>query len=282
MNIVSPVFLLGTQRSGTTLLTRILSSHSTFHMQNELPMEGIFTLPLDKKTIVERITSKINRLHGKALAVESNQNSWGLKDPLLTNHLPELAKFFPESKYILIVRDGRGVVNSYIENQWGLGTNVFTGSLRWVKEINQQTDFMSHFSENAMTLRYEDLIENLPVILPKICDFIGIKFESNMLNYYKNNADFNLNKENRHTNKAPDSSLAEKWKQKLTLRQVKIINSIAHEELKRYQYDISQGKINITTLEIIYYKIHQKIIGEFQLQYQLKLKSKLKKLNLIK
>lgn len=282
MNIVSPVFLLGTQRSGTTLLTRILSSHSTFHMQNELPMEGIFTKPLDKITILERITSKIKRLHGETLPIESNQNNWGLKDPLLTNHLPELAEFFPESKFILIVRDGRGVVNSYIENRWGLGTNVYTGSLRWIKEINQQTEFVTRLSANSMTIRYEDLIEDLPTILPKICNFIGIKFETNMLNYYKKNADFNLNKENRHTNKAPDSNLAEKWKQKLTPRQVKIINSIALEELKKYQYDINQGTINISKLEVIYYKIHQKIIGELQLQYQLKLKSRLKRLNLVR
>jgi hypothetical protein len=282
LKTVSPVFLLGTQRSGTTLLTRILSSHSSFYMQNELPMDGLFSAPHSKQAFLERMTAKIERLHGKSLAIDSCDNNWGLKDPLLTNHLPLLAEYFPDSKYILIIRDGRGVVNSYMENRWGLGTNVYTGTLRWQEEVNLQMAFVERFNANSMTIRYEDLIANLSTILPEICHFMGIKFEENMLSYYKGDAGFGLNKENRHTNKAPDTRLAEKWKSKLSVRQIGIIDGVAKNELALNGYALEQQAVYPSILEKWYYLIHQKVVGEIQLQYQLKAKDWLRKYKLIR
>ena len=45
LNAYSPypnIILLGTQRSGTTLLTRMLSAHSAIFIQNEISVEKIF------------------------------------------------------------------------------------------------------------------------------------------------------------------------------------------------------------------------------------------------
>lgn len=282
MNSVSPVFLLGTQRSGTTLLTRILSTHSDFYMQNELPMEGIFSAPYSKQIILERMATKIKRLHGKSVALEGGDNDWGLKDPLLTGQLPVLAECFADSKYILIVRDGRGVVNSYMENKWGLGTNVYTGALRWKEEVTLQMKFVENFKNNSMIIRYEDLVADLSGTLHNVCDFLNISFEDSMLDYYKGDAGFGLNKENRHTNKAPDLALAEKWKVKLSPRQIGIINSVANNTLNSHGYKTDAPEIKISLIERLYYELHQKIIGEIQLQYQLKFKGWLKKLKIVK
>merc|ERR1712137_288117 len=115
----SPIFLLGTQRSGTTLLTRILSAHKDIFIQNELPLHTIFTENASREEIVKNIDKHFQIRYDEHIGsfLENNcKIAWGLKDPQLTEHLEALEQFIPESKFIIIVRDGRGVVNSYIEN----------------------------------------------------------------------------------------------------------------------------------------------------------------------
>jgi hypothetical protein len=283
VQLINPIFLLGTQRSGTTLLTRILSAHCGLYIQNELPMQGLFDEPTSKQVLLERFTRAIDRIHKKKLSIEENSDlHWGLKDPLLTYQLEHLATHFPHSKYILIVRDGRGVVNSYMDNRWGLGTNVYTGAQRWKEEIQLQMDFAARFHENCLLIRYEDLIGDLELTLNKVCAHLEISFDSQMLNYHNAPLEFNDNRENRNTQKAPDTKLAQKWRDKLTSRQIGIIEYVAGKELNINGYSHEGMKIKPSFLEVIYYRIHQAIKGELQLQYQLKLRDKLKKLGWVK
>ncbi len=46
------VSFLGTQRSGTASLTKILSSHPKLHIQNELPFQSIFTFIAKKFSVI--------------------------------------------------------------------------------------------------------------------------------------------------------------------------------------------------------------------------------------
>ena len=163
-SLSAPIFLLGTQRSGTTLLTRILSAHPDIFIQNELPLETIFTISAKNKDIINNINVHFKTRYKKNIDEYLEYKSkklWGLKDPQLTEHLNALEQFIPDSKFIIIVRDGRGVVNSYIDNKWGLGTNAYTGALRWEREVEQQLAFKSKYPESCLVIRFEDLIENL-------------------------------------------------------------------------------------------------------------------------
>lgn len=279
MELVNPIFLLGTQRSGTTLLARILSSHSKLYIQNELPMDGLFDTPMSKEIIIDRFKTKISRMHRVEVSRYQHELPiWGLKDPLLTYQLDALEQYFPESKYILIVRDGRGVVNSYIENRWGLGTNVFTGAQRWLREVSIQRKFCEQMQQNSITLRFEDLVADIQTQTRRVCDFLGVEFEEGMLVYHQKESGFGRNRENLNTDRAPDQTISEKWKQKLTMRQVSIIESLSGEELSLYGYErIGNRNIKVGFLERLYYKVHQLVIGEIQLQYQLKVRDFLKK-----
>lgn len=278
METVDPIFILGTQRSGTTLISRILSSHKNLYIQNELPMQGLFEYPFDKATLVARFTRKIFEIHGVELSDEPGKSPiWGLKEPLLTYQLPALMECFPNSKYILIVRDGRGVVNSYMDNRWGLGTNVYTGAERWKKEVNLQVDFMQKIN-HGLTIKYEDLVTDMQSTIRNICEFLEVEFDEQMVNYYQKGASYAKNRENINTYKAPDASITQKWREVLSTRQIGVIEQIAEKELKSFDYEFVGSKPYVSILEKLYYKLHQAIVGEFQLQYQLKFKDLFKRL----
>jgi hypothetical protein len=282
-DLYNPIFLLGTQRSGTTLLTRILSSHPRLYIQNELPMDDLFDGPLDKDILLRRIVAKVFEIHKVSLPIEiGDEPIWGWKEPLLTYELDALERCFPDSKYILIIRDGRGVVNSYMDNRWGLGTTAYTGALRWQKEVALQMAFAEKMQEKCLTIRYEDLVQNLPEALVQLCGFIGVEFSPQMLEFHNKKLDFQVNRENINTTKPADQSHSDKWRKALSSREIALIELVASHELEANGYNLEQAPISPSWLELTYYRIHQKIVGEFQLQYKWKYRDKLKKLGWVK
>ena len=80
----SPLFLIGTQRSGTTLLTKMLSAHKDIYVKNEVPVLKVFTPGASRKDIERAIDGFIKEGTGKsieALLQSENKSVWGLKDP---------------------------------------------------------------------------------------------------------------------------------------------------------------------------------------------------------
>ncbi|MCG7638515.1 MULTISPECIES: sulfotransferase [unclassified Alteromonas] len=279
MNL-APVFLLGTQRSGTTLLTRILSNHSSVYVQNELPLTQLFDDEFSLDKFYRNMDNLFEKRFGKSVKTfikERKLEVWGLKDPQLTEYLNELESFIPESKFILIIRDARGVVNSYINNKWGLGTNAYTGAIRWNKEVNLQLEFAKKYPNNVFTLLYEDLILDMENELQRICSFLEIPFDHKMLAYHEKKADLESNKQNINTSKAPSRQITEKWKTELSKSEIDIVISTCGKTLQTLGYIESYAQLKLSPLMRFYYQLHQKVVGEIQIQYQLwKLKRKLK------
>jgi hypothetical protein len=266
-----PVFIFGTQRSGTTLLSRVLSAHPKVIIQNETTLKAIFGHGYSKSKLVREIASRVKIPAGETLerVLEKNPGMvWGLKDPQLTEYIGELRQFLGDSKFIIIIRDGRAVANSYIENRWGLGTNVYTGAMRWKREVEAQEAFIREKPEDFLQIRYEDLVENLETEMKKVCKHIGIEFHPDILEYYRKQSSYKKRPENIHSYSKPDKALSEKWKSKLSKYQIGVIECVADDVLMRYGYTLQGNKVSVGWMHRVYYQIHQLIIGELQLQYQ--------------
>lgn len=261
---------MGTQRSGTTLLTRILSAHKNIFVQNEAELPYIFNGEKDPLSLIDKIKVELLR-HDNINIDEFIRNGckvWGLKDPQLTEHIDVLKGFLPHSKFIVIMRDGRGVANSYMENKWGLGTNAYTGAIRWKNEVKQQLAFMNSMPENFFFIKFEDLISNLEASMKTACEFLDVEFDTEMLNYNKQASYYEVKKENMHTFKKPDIVLTKKWQQKLSSHEIDIIEHVAGDVLLEFGYTKVGKPIKLNKLQIAYYKTHQAIIGEIQLQFK--------------
>ena len=284
MKIPNPLlFIIGTQRAGTTLLTRVLSAHKDLFIQNEISVESVFPNSKNAEEVLVAMEQQIVNRHQSdidQLLKAQHKKYWGVKDPELTEHLNSVEMFANVSKFIILIRDGRGVVNSYMENKWGLGTNAYTGAMRWMNEVNDQVAFANKYPKQSLLIRFEDLVEDMPSTLTRISEHLDIEFDPNMLKYDKKQAQFKQNAQNVNTNSAPNIALAEKWKSALSQREISYINFVAGKTLREHGYELAVKPINPNVFMRIYYRLHQRIIGEMQLQWQWrKAKARTKQVN---
>ena len=161
-------FVCGCGHSGTTLMIRLLEAHPLVYAP--LAETGIFLRrPLPWQKFADLRKDFIQS--GKRVLAE--------KTPKHLNHIGAIREAIPKAKFVLMVRDGRDVVASLGHRYGG---QYAMGLQRWIEE----TGIVANEIEVAGTLlqRYEDLITNPEGELQKICAFIGIPYQPEMLNYH--------------------------------------------------------------------------------------------------
>lgn len=130
----------------------------------------------------------ILNISGKSVICDSSKDVKRL-DVLLEN------KQF-KVRVIYLVRDGRAIVHAY-RRKYG---NWWPGLYNLIRTDRASRRLMNKFgSENWLTVRYEDMVNNLEITLRKICNFAQIQFETQML--YPDTIKFNGLGGNRLINK---------------------------------------------------------------------------------
>ncbi len=249
----------------------MLTAHPDVFIKNELPVRSVFTEGANREVIKRNIDRFVKNQYGEDIAgllQKEGKKIWGLKEPELTRYLQPLKQFLPEARFIIITRDPRAVVNSYIENKWGLGTNAYTGAKRWRKEVEDQLDFEAELPDKVLRLRYEDLVLDQRKSLGKVCDFLGIAFEQSMMDYADQKAFVIKSRENSNTFRAPDPALTKKWRDSLSDHQIRVIDSITRGAMEVAGYQAESERYSVPTWMAAWYRLHQAILGELQIQYR--------------
>ena len=263
-----PIFILGAPRSGTTFLASLLKrtdygapfeTHFITKYYKKLANYGDINvyenfqnlltdilneravqqwrLKIDHKAFFKELGSSfsysqlVNELCLKA-SQQKGFTFWGDKTPNYLVDVEILYKLFPDSKYIHIVRDGRDVTLSLLEKDWG-PNNVYYSASYWVA-LNQEYDCFENLrsSNNLYQLKYEDLIDDVEKHIKDIYAFLNIDYTDNDL------------RELAVTVKPGNYN---KWKNHMTIRQIKTFDKMASDTLKRFDYEISaeQGEVSL-------------------------------------
>jgi hypothetical protein len=274
---VPPFFVVGSGRSGTTLLRMMLCSHSRI----SIPPETWYLLDLLKRFSIDRpltaaeiesaasmITTHRRWPYMKLDAQEYRRElgqltepylrhvveipyrwhmraegkvRWGDKTPVYTEIVPELARMFANSLFIHLVRDGRDVAKSLQTAGW-IGRWLHNNARQWTREIERERRWpASELQERILQVRYEDLVLDTEGALRKICQFIGEEYEPQMLSWQdkveEQVPEPELNRIHKKLKLRIGPEAVARWKREMTPRETFVCEAFMGAHLRRLGYE---------------------------------------------
>lgn len=178
-----PIFIIGSPRSGTTLLRLILDSHPNIscgpetHFLSELSKivntrwEQVETFGFDKAYWHQKIASFFDSFQTE-YAQKRGKGRWAEKTPKYTTMLDFINELFPDSQMIHIIRDGRDVVTSH-RDRWGY--KVAMRSINdWKTYVTMANEFGKKVSSDRyIEVRYEELVTQPENILRGLFTYLN-------------------------------------------------------------------------------------------------------------
>lgn len=227
-----PTFLVGAERSGTTVFRLMLDSHPLLAWANELefavdmmphhqgwpPLEEYYEFLSTHRIFLAggyRIDQRLDYLELMNSFLEQRARRAGKARVGATvhRHFDRLLRIWPDARFIHIVRDPRDVAHSCIRMGWA--GNVWTGARRWVAAERLWDELLETIpAARRIDVRYEELIRSTEAVLTRVCQFIGIPYDPRMLDY-----------PSRTTYEHPDRSLTEQWRTTFSERELRLVEA---------------------------------------------------------
>ncbi|MFN0178735.1 MAG: sulfotransferase family protein [Gemmatimonadales bacterium] len=274
-----PFFVVGFQRSGTTLLRVMLNAHPKvaipldvtgmwWRFEQQLDRFGDLTQDVARRALVAAVLDEPRiKLWGIPLAVEGvlrhwtapgypgaiaafyleyaahyGKTTWGDKDPGNTKRIDVLDRWFPGCRLIHIVRDGRGACLSHLSQSFG-HDDLMACAEAWREEV-WWVRRMGHLlgASRYHELKYEDLVTNPREVLGAVCGFLGIDYSEQMLSYPES-IDESVPAEKRHIwpliGQSPQAKNALKWREEMPAGVQVCFEKRAGEALVEFGYPTS-------------------------------------------
>lgn len=200
-----PIFIVGLPRAGSTLLEQILASHSQVEGTMELadiprlvqelqgrahddanpPYPGVLTqLPattlsrMGERYLAE---SRLYRTTDKARFIDKNPNNF--------RHLGLIHLMLPNARIIDARRDAMACCFSNFKQLFASGQQ-FTYSMEHIaRYYRSYVELMNHWNRvlpgRILTVRHEDVVNNLENSVRLILDFCGLEFEPSCLEFHR-------------------------------------------------------------------------------------------------
>lgn len=272
----APFFIVGSGRSGSTLLRMMLASHSRL----TIPPETWYLIPLLQRFSIDRrlnadevegavsiVTSHYRwpdmRLSAQDFRREAlrlaepnlrdlveliyrshvraeGKVRWGDKTPVYIEILPQLAAMYPNSRFIHLIRDGRDVAKSFQATDW-VGPWLHENAGEWRRALECHWRWVhSDLRDRILQVRYEDLVLETEGTLRRICKFIGEEFEPRML-FWQLKVDEQIPARERDVHAKlklqPAAESVARWKREMSARETFVAEAFMGSDLTRLGYE---------------------------------------------
>ena len=265
---VKLLLIVGVGRSGTSLLQSILGSHSKIDMLPETSFVRRFVLNGRVNSLngeqAKRVIQSDERLGDDFLeALETSRGeAWsaknvylsvlrkraerveivGDKDPKLVEYLPAVYRKIEPYRIIHVIRDPRDVLASKMNADWSRDRwwplHVFANRVQYNIGVR---DGPRLFGRRYLEVMYEDLVSNSDSVIQRVCDFLEVDYESEMLQKFPETAQGLVRDDEFQWKKETMGPILErnpgKWKNALTAFQVAVCETACSNTMKgRYAF----------------------------------------------
>ncbi|RME24808.1 MAG: sulfotransferase [Deltaproteobacteria bacterium] len=218
-----PIFIIGTERSGSNLLRVILSAHSRIDVPHPLHVMKYFApleprygdlsrrenldrlagdvlrlarvhihpwqVPLDRARLVDEADPRdllglLFGLHQQHLEA-TGKARWGNKSTFMLDHVDRVLRHRPDARFVWLVRDPRDVAVSSRKSVFSPFHPWFTARL-WAEQQRRCLELEERLGADVvLRLRYEDLLADPEGTVRRLCAFLDEDFEPAMLRYHE-------------------------------------------------------------------------------------------------
>lgn len=186
--LVAPVFIFCSVRSGSTLLRMILNGHSELYAPHELHLSQL------KATLGNRYVADAmhelgwseqelthllwDRTLDAALA-RSGKRTLVEKTPHHTFMWSRIARCWPDARFLFLLRDPAAICASWWRARPKQSREeLFARVAKYTGAVQQARRTLP-----GHTLHYEDLVTDPEGEIRRVCQFLGVPFEPEMLEY---------------------------------------------------------------------------------------------------
>ena len=204
---VTPVFIIGMPRSGSTLLEQMLANHSQFSSIGEsTSISNNVAAFLEQKTgfaypqCLNHLTHELV-VQAREIYITTLKTATSIK-PFIINKLPSnyqsiglIHILFPNAKFINLTRDFNATAFSVFSNYFAENEPYFCSLVEFKQYHALYEKLMIHWQTipalSIYNINYEELVTSPTEQLKSLLQFLGCKFEESSLAFYKRNAPVN-------------------------------------------------------------------------------------------
>ena len=270
----APFFIVGCDRSGTTLLRLILDRSEEVAIPTESMILVDFAPQADGEfeddAEFDRLARAVWRhpkvrawtLPGRppkrqgrtgaaayraaleapylAYAAKHGKPRWADKTPYYVTEIDQVKRVFPEARIVNLLRDGRDVAMSLMRVPFGPG-NYWAAAHQWRGAVDAGDAAAARYADAVITVRYEDLVADPAAEVQRVCDFCGLRFDPGMLEVERSvEGRLAPGQEGwfRRLRAGIDAGSVGKWRTGMSEAQQAVFASVAGDALRRHGYDI--------------------------------------------
>ena len=186
------------------------------------------------------IVKMMNYLYMKE--AERNQKSFYCSKGINTfRYINQIRNEVPNMRFVHLVRDPRDVVASWMQRSSSLSSS-YDAVLQWKKQQKMLIKLRKDHHFNCISIRYEDLINDSEKTMNKLLSALSLKIDEKC---YKTNSQNKESQKSEYWKNLSRPILAKntnKFKEKLCQEDILMIETIAKEEMRIFDYTPSSSQ----------------------------------------